>query len=122
MLKKKKCYWEKEVYTVEYNPDLESDVQDVFITSLNIEDGKLVVVNEKGDVYKVDLSSPEDGAKDGKSETSSEEVTSENSEKPGEDLSTEGQEEWYKNKVTVIILVNFCNYNTSRYSGSISST
>jgi hypothetical protein len=50
-----KPLWELKVYEVEYNTDLERDVQDVWITSLSIEDGKLIVVNEKGDKYEVDL-------------------------------------------------------------------
>ena len=44
--------WEKEVYTIEKDPALESDVQDVFITSLNIENKKLIVVNEKGEFLR----------------------------------------------------------------------
>lgn len=47
--------WEKKVYSVKYNPLLETDVQDVFITSLSISDGKLVVINEKGNKYEVNV-------------------------------------------------------------------
>jgi len=39
--------WAETIYCVHYNPDLEQDVQDVFITSLVWEDGKLRIVNEK---------------------------------------------------------------------------
>ena len=47
--------WHLEIYHVEYNPHLEGDVQDVFITSLSIQDEKLVVVNERNEVFKIDL-------------------------------------------------------------------
>jgi hypothetical protein len=42
----KKKVWEKKVYTVIYNPLLETDVQDIFIVSLQIKDGKLLVIDE----------------------------------------------------------------------------
>ena len=50
-----KKIWEKKVYNVIYNPLLEGDVQDIFISSLSIEDGKLAVVNEKGKKYIIDI-------------------------------------------------------------------
>ena len=46
--------WEKKVYDVKINPFIEEDVQWVFITDLKIEDGKLVVVNEAGKIYRLD--------------------------------------------------------------------
>ncbi len=54
-IKTGKKLWELKVYEIKYESFLEPDVQDVFITSLKIEDGKLIVVNEKGDEYEVDL-------------------------------------------------------------------
>lgn len=59
-----KKVWEKKVYTVFINPIMEADVQWVFISSLTIEDGKLVVVNERGKKYKVDI--PENILKENK--------------------------------------------------------
>jgi hypothetical protein len=47
--------WEKKVYDVTINPFLEEDVQWVFITSLSIQNGKLIVVNEAGGKYTIDL-------------------------------------------------------------------
>lgn len=47
--------WENQVYKVDYDPNLESDVQDQFITSLSIEAGKLAVVAEGGKKYIVDI-------------------------------------------------------------------
>jgi hypothetical protein len=46
--------WKKTLYTVHYHPTLEKDVQDVFIRSLKIEDGVLVVENEHNEMYKLD--------------------------------------------------------------------
>lgn len=50
-----KKVWEKKVYNVIINPMLEEDVQWIFISSLSIEDGKLVVVNERGRKYNIDI-------------------------------------------------------------------
>lgn len=47
--------WRECIYTVPFNPALERDVQDVFITSLVIENGTLVITNECGDSYTLDL-------------------------------------------------------------------
>src|SRR5438876_5226755 len=38
--------WRERIYTVRINPLLERDVQDVFITTLSLERGKLVIINE----------------------------------------------------------------------------
>jgi hypothetical protein len=50
-----KKLWDLKVYEVRYDPLLERDAQDVFIVSLRIENDKLIVVNEKGERYEVDL-------------------------------------------------------------------
>jgi len=52
-----KKLWEKKVYDVKIDPYMEPDVQWVFITNLSIKDGKLIVVNEKGDRYELDIES-----------------------------------------------------------------
>ena len=41
-VKTRKMLWEIQVYKTEHNDKLERDVQDVFITSLTIKDGKLL--------------------------------------------------------------------------------
>ncbi|MFA5794784.1 MAG: WG repeat-containing protein [Candidatus Brocadiia bacterium] len=46
-----KKLWETKVYDVEMKPMLEKDVQMVYITSLSIEDGRLVVINENNAKY-----------------------------------------------------------------------
>ena len=51
-----KLLWDLRVYKVNYDPKLEYDVQDIFITSLKLVDGNLEVVNEAGDRFLVDLS------------------------------------------------------------------
>jgi hypothetical protein len=50
-----KMLWEKKVYTVKINPLMERDVQDVFVTKLEIDAGKLIVTNEKDARYSIDL-------------------------------------------------------------------
>lgn len=51
-----KLLWELRVYEIKYDPNLEGDVQDVFITSLKLTDGNLEVGNERGDTFVVDIS------------------------------------------------------------------
>jgi hypothetical protein len=46
--------WFVQVYCTHYDPNLEQDVQDVFITSLAIEDGRVLVSNEKGAHFAID--------------------------------------------------------------------
>ena len=52
-----KKVWGKQLYKTNYSSDLENDVQDVFITSMSLshEHKSLLVSNEKGYVYKIDL-------------------------------------------------------------------
>ncbi|HXC98436.1 MAG TPA: hypothetical protein VN048_03780 [Verrucomicrobiae bacterium] len=47
--------WETTVYTITINPILEQDVQWVFISEMHVEDGKLVITNEDGKTYRLDL-------------------------------------------------------------------
>jgi hypothetical protein len=68
-----KKLWELTVFTNGIDPNLEEDVQWVFIKALNIQDGRLMVTSESGKTYQVDvntrtvtqfesLSSPSPGA------------------------------------------------------------
>jgi hypothetical protein len=50
-----KKVWEKTVYLQHINPTLEEDVQWVFITSLQVKAGKLLVVTETGKKYTLDI-------------------------------------------------------------------
>jgi hypothetical protein len=50
--------FKRQIYVVKYN-SIETDVQDVFIKSLVIEDGKLVISNERKSKYSLDLKSLE---------------------------------------------------------------
>lgn len=50
-----KQIWKKKIYEVTYDNHLEKDVQNVYITDLRIEDNKLFVTNEKGEIYKINL-------------------------------------------------------------------
>lgn len=53
--KSRKELWRERIYTVRINSALERDVQEVFITSLALENGSLVITNEKGDRYTLEL-------------------------------------------------------------------
>ena len=44
------------IYTIEYNNDLEKDVQDIFIINLKISNNFLLITNERNKVYRMDLS------------------------------------------------------------------
>jgi hypothetical protein len=46
--------WSVEVYCTHYDSNIERDVQDVFITSLSLENGQLLVANEKGQHFAID--------------------------------------------------------------------
>jgi len=54
-----KKLWEKNIYKVSYDSGKEADVQDVWITKLEVKDGILFVTNEISNVYKVDLKTGE---------------------------------------------------------------
>jgi outer membrane protein assembly factor BamB len=48
--------WRQRIYRIRVDPSLERDVQDVFITSLTLRGGSVVIVNEHGERYALDLS------------------------------------------------------------------
>ncbi len=49
--------WEKQIYKTKYKRGIETDIQDVFITTIKLTDdaSSLVIINEIGDVYSVIL-------------------------------------------------------------------
>jgi hypothetical protein len=51
--------WELTIFTNRIDPNLEEDVQWVFIKTINIQDGKLVVTSERGTTYQVDVNTKE---------------------------------------------------------------
>jgi len=53
-IKTNKMLWEVTVYKTDYDPKLERDVQDVFITSMKMDRDKLLVVNQKGESFHID--------------------------------------------------------------------
>ena len=68
-----KKLWQLTIFTNRIDPTLEEDVQWVFIKGLSIQDGRLMVISERGKTYQVDvntkaitqpdsLSSPSPGA------------------------------------------------------------
>jgi len=50
-----KKLWDLTVFTNRIDPNLEEDVQHVFIKTLNVRDGTLIVTSERGETYRVDL-------------------------------------------------------------------
>jgi outer membrane protein assembly factor BamB len=47
--------WVLKVYDITYDPAMEQDVQDVFIERMRAENGKLIVTDEDGRRYVVDV-------------------------------------------------------------------
>ena len=47
--------WRRRIYAIRIDPALERDVQDVFITSLMAGDDTLLVANERGERFVLDL-------------------------------------------------------------------
>ena len=58
-LKSGKLIWSRQIYAVKYVPDLEGDVQDVFIKSITVEGNHLIITNERNSKYQLDLNSLE---------------------------------------------------------------
>ena len=48
--------WRQRIYTIRYDRKLEQDVQDVFITSLKLRGNVLLITNERGERFVLDLS------------------------------------------------------------------
>jgi hypothetical protein len=53
----RKVLWKKRIYSIHYIPYLETDVQDVFITSLSIEGNDLIIRNEDDCKFSLNLTS-----------------------------------------------------------------
>ena len=47
--------WDLTIFTNRIDPTLEEDVQWLFIKTLNIRDGALIVTSERNKIYRVDL-------------------------------------------------------------------
>ena len=58
-LKSGKLIWSRQIYAVKYDPDLEGDVQDVFIKSITVEGNNLIITNERNSKYQLNLNSLE---------------------------------------------------------------
>ena len=54
-LKSGKLIWNRQIYAVKYVPDLEGDVQDVFIRNIKVKGNSLLVTNERKSEYQLDL-------------------------------------------------------------------
>ena len=50
-----KKLWDLTVFTNRIDPALEQDIQWVFIKTLSVQDGTLIVTSERGKTYRVDL-------------------------------------------------------------------
>ena len=53
----KQLVWRRQIYAVRYDVELERDVQDVFIEAIELQKSKLLVKNERGSAYELDLDS-----------------------------------------------------------------
>jgi hypothetical protein len=65
-----KKLWELTIFTNAIDPNLEEDVQWVFIKALNIQNGGLMVATERGKTYQVDLKTKEITQSDSRSSPS----------------------------------------------------
>ena len=70
-----KKLWELIIFTNATDPNLEEDVQWVFIKSLNIQDGRLLATSERGENYQVDLKTKEITQSNSRSAPSAEPVS-----------------------------------------------
>jgi hypothetical protein len=64
-----KKLWELTIFTNGIDPNLEEDVQWVFIKALNIQDGRLIITSERGKTYQVDVNTKEITQSDPRSST-----------------------------------------------------
>jgi hypothetical protein len=65
-----KKLWESTIFTNAIDPNLEEDVQWVFIKSLNIRDGRLIATSERGETYQLELKTKEIAQSDSRSSPS----------------------------------------------------
>lgn len=56
-VKHDKMLWRRQIYVVKFIPDLERDVQDVYLTSLKLDGKSLLLANERKSEYRLDLDS-----------------------------------------------------------------
>ena len=47
--------WIRQVYVVKYDPELEGDVQDVYIKNLKVKGNSLIITNERKSEYQLNL-------------------------------------------------------------------
>ena len=47
--------WRRQIYVVKYDPDLEGDVQDVYIKNLKVKGNSLIIINERKSEYQLNL-------------------------------------------------------------------
>jgi hypothetical protein len=53
--KTKNLLWEKQIYKIKYQPDLEKDIQDIYIKTMKIKNKNLIIKDEKGRSYLLNL-------------------------------------------------------------------
>lgn len=54
-----KLIWRRQIYVIKFDPNLEKDVQDNFITTMEVDGPTMTVKNERGSQYKLNLDSLE---------------------------------------------------------------
>jgi hypothetical protein len=54
-VKSGKLIWSRQIYAVKYDPNMERDIQDIFITSITVQGNHLFITNERNSKYQLDL-------------------------------------------------------------------
>ena len=54
-LKSGELLWIRQIYVVKYDPDLEGDVQDVYIKNIKVKGNSLIISNERKSEYQLNL-------------------------------------------------------------------
>ena len=54
-VKHKKLLWRRQIFVIRFDPNLERDIQDTFITKMKLDGEKLLTTNERGSKYALDL-------------------------------------------------------------------
>ncbi len=54
-VKENDLLWRRQIFVIQFDPNLERDVQDVHIRQMKLDGQKLLITNENGSKYELDL-------------------------------------------------------------------
>ncbi|MDX1563813.1 MAG: hypothetical protein R3236_00340 [Phycisphaeraceae bacterium] len=54
-VKHKELLWRRQIFVIKFDPNLERDIQDTFITQMKLDGQKMLISNERGSKYELDL-------------------------------------------------------------------